>query len=205
VVPAPDGYLKAARELTARHGALLVLDEVQTGVGRTGAWFAFQHAGIRPDVVTLAKGLGGGLPIGACLAFGRAAELFTPGAHGTTIGGNPVACAAGLAVLYAIDRDGLIDRARELGGLLRQGIEELEHPAVESVRGQGLLLAIQLRGPAAARVADAALDAGYIVNAVNPDSIRICPPLVLTADQAREFLGALPTILDQALDREDRP
>ena len=128
VVPAPAGYLKAAREITARHGALLILDEVQTGIGRTGAWFSFQHEGIRPDVVTLAKGLGGGLPIGACLAFGRAAELFTPGTHGTTFGGNPIACAAGLAVLYAIERDGLIERAQELGRLLRQGIEELDRP-----------------------------------------------------------------------------
>ena len=173
--------------------------------GRTGAWFSFQHEGIRPDVVTLAKGLGGGLPIGACLAFGRAAELFTPGTHGTTFGGNPIACAAGLAVLYAIERDGLIERAQELGRLLRQGIEELDHPAVDGVQGQGLLLAIRLRSAVAARVADAALDAGYIVNAVNPESIRISPPLVLTTDQAREFLAALPAILDHALAAGDRP
>lgn len=205
VIPAPPGYLEAAREITARHGALLILDEVQTGIGRTGAWFSFQHAGIRPDVVTLAKGLGGGLPIGACLAFGRAAELFTPGAHGTTFGGNPIACAAGLAVLYAIERDGLIARTGELGELLRQGVEELDHPAVEGVQGQGLLLAIRLRGAVAAKVADAALDAGYIVNAVNPESIRISPPLVLTTDQVREFLGALPGILDHALDGGGRP
>ena len=204
VLPAPPGYLKAAREITARHGALLVLDEVQTGIGRTGDWFAFQHAGIRPDVVTLAKGLGGGLPIGACLAFGRAAQLFTPGSHGSTFAGNPVACAAGLAVLHAIERDGLIERAREVGALLRRGVEELDHPAVAGVRGEGLLLAIQLRRAAAAEVADAALDAGFIINAVNPEAIRLAPPLILTTDQAREFLGALPKLLDHALDEAGR-
>ncbi len=203
VLPTPPGYLRAAREITERHGALLVLDEVQTGIGRTGEWFAFQHAGIRPDVVTLAKGLGGGLPIGACLAFGRAAELFTPGTHGSTFAGNPVACAAGLAVLHAIERDGLIERVREVGALLREGIEELGHPAVVGVRGQGLLLAVQLTRPAAAQVADAALDAGFIVNAVNPEAVRLAPPLILTNDQAREFLAALPKILDHALDQAE--
>ena len=200
VLPAPPGYLKAARELTERHGALLVLDEVQTGVGRVGDWFAFQQAGIQPDVVTLAKGLGGGLPIGACLAFGPAADLFAPGAHGSTFGGNPVACAAALAVLYAIERDGLLTRVREVGARLREGIEALGHPAVTGVRGAGLLLAIQLTAPRAAEVADAALDAGFIVNAVNPESIRLAPPLILTRDQAEEFLAALPELLDHALD-----
>ncbi len=129
VLPAPPGYLKAARELTERHGALLVLDEVQTGIARTGDWFAFQRAGIRPDVVTLAKGLGGGLPIGACLAFGPAKDLFVPGSHGSTFAGNPIACAAGLAVLYAVERDGLITRARELGARLREGILGARRPA----------------------------------------------------------------------------
>ena len=203
VLPAPPGYLKAARELTERHGALLVLDEVQTGIGRTGDWFAFQQAGIRPDVVTLAKGLGGGLPIGACLAFGPAKDLFAPGSHGSTFAGNPVACAAGLAVLYAIERDGLLDRARTLGARLREGVEALDHPAVAGVRGAGLLLAIQLRAERAAAVADAALDAGFIVNAVNPGAIRLAPPLILTADQADEFLAALPKLLDHALEGAD--
>ncbi len=203
VLPAPPGYLKAARELTERHGALLVLDEVQTGIGRTGDWFAFQQAGIRPDVVTLAKGLGGGLPIGACLAFGPAKELFVPGSHGSTFGGNPVACAAGLAVLYAIERDGLLTRVREVGAHLREGVIGLGHPAVEDVRGAGLLLAIQLREAKAAAVADAALDAGFIVNAVNPEAIRLAPPLILTTDQADEFLAALPKLLDHALAGED--
>ena len=199
VLPAPPGYLRAARELTRRHGALLVLDEVQTGVGRTGDWFAFQQAGIVPDVLTLAKGLGGGLPIGACLAFGPAKDLFAPGSHGTTFGGNPVACAAALAVLHAIERDGLLARTREVGARLRAGIESLAHPAVVEVRGAGLLLAIQLTDARAAAVADAALDAGFIVNAVNPESVRIAPPLILTTDQADEFLAALPKLLDHAL------
>jgi acetylornithine/N-succinyldiaminopimelate aminotransferase len=203
ILPAPPGYLRAARELTERHGALLVLDEVQTGIGRTGDWFAFQQAGIRPDVVTLAKGLGGGLPIGACLAFGPAKELFVPGSHGSTFGGNPVACAAGLAVLYAIERDGLLARVREVGARLREGIVGLGHPAVEDVRGAGLLLAIQLGRAKAAAVADAALDAGFIVNAVNPEAIRLAPPLILTTDQADEFLAALPKLLDHALAGED--
>jgi acetylornithine/N-succinyldiaminopimelate aminotransferase len=200
VLPAPPGYLAAARELTARHGALLVFDEVQTGIGRTGEWFAFQHDGVRPDVLTLAKGLGGGLPIGACLAFGPAKELFVPGSHGSTFGGNPIACAAGLAVLYAIERDGLLSRAREVGARLSEGIEALGHPAVAEVRGAGLLLAIRLRAERAAAVSDAALDAGFIVNAVNPAAVRIAPPLILTADQADEFLAALPKLLDHAVE-----
>jgi acetylornithine aminotransferase len=199
VLPAPSGYLEAAREITERHGALLILDEVQTGVGRTGDWFAFQQAGIRPDIVTLAKGLGGGLPIGACLAFGPAKDLFNPGSHGSTFAGNPIACAAGLAVLYAIERDDLLTRVREVGQRLRSGILELEHPAVRDVRGAGLLLAIQLEQERSAAVADAALDAGFIVNAVAPDAVRIAPPLILTVDQAEEFLAALPKLLDHAL------
>jgi len=200
VLPAPPGYLKAARELTERHGALLVLDEVQTGIARTGDWFAFQQAGIRPDIITLAKGLGGGLPIGACLAFGPAKDLFVPGTHGSTFAGNPIACAAALAVLYAVERDGLLTRARELGARLREGILGLAHPAVVDVRGAGLLLAIQLKQDRSAAVADAALDAGYIVNAVAPDAIRLAPPLILTVEQAEEFLAALPKLLDHALD-----
>jgi acetylornithine/N-succinyldiaminopimelate aminotransferase len=196
VEPAPPGYLTAARELTERHGALLILDEVQTGIGRLGEWFGFQRLGVRPDAVCLAKGLGGGLPIGACIALGRAAALFTPGAHGTTFGGNPVACAAGLAVLYAIERDNLLDNAVSVGGRLREGVLALDHPAVVGVRGAGLLLAIELAEPLAASIADAALDAGFIVNAVNPQSIRLAPPLILTAAQADEFLAALPALLD---------
>ncbi len=201
VEPAPPGYLTAAREITDRHGALLILDEIQTGIGRTGTWFRYQveaaqNGGWQPDVISLAKGLGGGLPIGACIALGRAAGLFTPGAHGTTFGGNPVACAAGLAVLYAIERDNLLENVSAVGARLREGILALKHPAVVGVRGAGLLLAIELAEPTAAAVAEAALDAGFIVNPVNPQAVRLAPPLILTAAQADEFLAALPDLLD---------
>jgi acetylornithine/N-succinyldiaminopimelate aminotransferase len=200
VLPAPPGYLTAAREITERHGALLILDEVQTGIGRTGTWFRYQaeseqHGGWQPDVISLAKGLGGGLPIGACIALGRAAELFTPGAHGSTFAGNPVACAAGLAVLYAIERDGLLRNVAAVGARLRDGLLALRHPAITEVRGAGLLLAFELAEPVAASLADAALDAGFIVNAVTPQAIRLAPPLILTAAQADEFLAALPALL----------
>ncbi|WP_019807361.1 acetylornithine transaminase [Saccharomonospora halophila] len=197
VVP-PSGYLRAAREITARHGALLVLDEVQTGIGRTGAWFGYQRAGITPDVVTLAKGLGGGLPLGACLAFGPAAELFGPGQHGTTFGGNPVSCAAGLAVLDTITADGLLAHAAGLGGELAAGIERLEHPLVRGVRGEGLLLGVLLHEPVAAAVATAAQNAGYLVNPVKPDVLRLAPPLILGREQAGNFVKNLPAVLDAA-------
>ena len=201
VEPAPPRYLTAAREITERHGALLMLDEVQTGIARTGTWLRYQaeaaqNGGWQPDVISLAKGLGGGLPIGATIALGRAAELFTPGTHGTTFGGNPVACAAGLAVLYAIERDGLLENVNVVGARLRDGILGLDHPAVAAVRGAGLLLAIELREAVAPALADAALNAGFIVNPVNPQAIRLAPPLILTAAQADEFLAALPNLLD---------
>lgn len=201
VEPAPPGYLTAARAITERHGALLILDEVQTGIGRTGTWFRYQpeaaqNGAWQPDVITLAKGLGGGLPIGATIALGRAAALFSPGAHGTTFGGNPVACAAGLAVLYAIERDNLLDNAVRIGGRLRGGILDMDHSAVTGVRGAGLLLAIELADPVASELADAALNAGFIVNPVNPQSVRLAPPLILTAAQADEFIAALPKLLD---------
>jgi acetylornithine/N-succinyldiaminopimelate aminotransferase len=196
VRPAPAGYLKAARELTARHGALLVVDEVQTGIGRTGPWFAYQSAGITPDVISVAKGLGGGLPIGASIALGPAARLLGPGSHGTTYGGNPVACAAGLAVLYAIERDGLLANAEKVGAVLREGILNLGHPLITGVRGAGLLLGVELAAEVAGQAADAALDAGFIVNAVRPDTLRLAPPLILTEAQALEFCRALPAVLD---------
>jgi acetylornithine/N-succinyldiaminopimelate aminotransferase len=192
----PAGYLRAARQITSRHGALLVLDEVQTGVGRTGEWFAFQHDGVQPDVVTVAKGLGGGFPIGACLGFGRAADLLGPGSHGSTFGGNPVAAAAGLAVLATVERDGLLDNVNKMGDQLRRDVESLGDPLVAGVRGRGLLLAIELTRPVATQAAAAALDAGFIVNAVSSDALRLAPPLVLSGDQVESFLGALPSILD---------
>ncbi|WP_018549089.1 acetylornithine transaminase [Streptomyces sp. LaPpAH-108] len=202
VVVPPPGYLKAARAITAATGALLVLDEVQTGVGRTGDWFAYQaHDGVLPDVVTLAKGLGGGLPLGATIAFGRAADLLQPGQHGTTFGGNPVACAAGLAVLDTIEAEGLLASVKRQSENLRQGIEALGHPLVDHVRGAGLLLGIVLTGPYAAQAQAAAQEAGFLVNAPAPDVVRLMPPLNLRDDEANAFLQALPGILDAS--RED--
>jgi acetylornithine aminotransferase len=195
VVPAPAGYLETAREVTRANGALLVLDEVQTGIGRTGAWFAHQAAGVEPDVLTLAKGLGGGLPVSACLAFGDAAMLLQPGQHGTTFGGNPVSCAAALAVLDTIEADGLLERAESLGKALSAGITGLGHPLVATVRGAGLMLGIVLTAPVAAEVEAAARRHGFLVNAVAPDVVRLVPPLVLTDTQADSFLTALPEVL----------
>ncbi len=193
VRPLPPGYLARARELTTACGALLVLDEVQTGMGRTGAWFAYQHphlgGGITPDVVTLAKGLGGGFPIGAVIAFGeRAATLLGRGQHGTTFGGNPVAAAAALATIGVIERDGLLEHVREMGAYLRAGLAATGHPLVREVRGDGLLIAIELTQPAAADLAARALDAGFIINACTPTTLRLAPPLILTRDQAADFV-----------------
>ncbi len=198
VLVPPAGYLAAARAIATAHGALLAFDEVQTGVGRTGYWYAHQAEGVEPDVVTLAKGLGGGLPIGACLGFGRAAELLTPGSHGSTFGGNPIACAAALAVLRVIEDEHLLDRARTTGERLRQGIERLGHRLVGGVRGAGLLLAIVLRAPVAAAVVAGLRTAGFLANAVQPDAVRLAPPLNLTDEQADAFLAALPSALDRA-------
>jgi acetylornithine aminotransferase len=197
VVVPPAGYLVAAREITAKHGALLVLDEVQTGMGRTGAFFAHQHDGITPDIVTLAKGLGGGLPIGACLAVGATAELLTPGLHGSTFGGNPVCAAAALAVLKVLADDDLIGRAEVLGKTLSHGIESLGHPLVDHVRGRGLLRGVVLTSEAAKPVEAAARDAGFLINAAAPDVIRLAPPLVITEGQIDDFLTALPGVLDK--------
>ncbi|SCG59530.1 acetylornithine aminotransferase [Micromonospora echinaurantiaca] len=195
VVVPPAGYLAAARRITARHGALLVLDEVQTGIGRTGHWFAHQAEGVDPDVVTLAKGLGGGLPLGACLAFGRAAELLRPGSHGTTFGGNPVSCAAALAVVSTIAGDGLLDHVKRVGERLRRGIEALGHPLVGEVRGAGLLLGVVLTAPVSAVLAEALRETGFLVNPVQPGVVRLAPPLILTAAQVDAFLAALPAAL----------
>ncbi len=186
VVVPPAGYLAAARDITAEHGALLVLDEVQTGVGRTGAFFAHQHDGVTPDVVTLAKGLGGGLPIGACLAIGATAELL-----GSTFGGNPVCTAAALAVLRVLADERLIERADVLGKTLSHGIESLGHPLVGHVRGRGLLRGVVLTAPSAKHVETAAREAGFLVNAAAPDVVRLAPPLVITETQIDSFLAAL--------------
>ncbi|MDO0931670.1 acetylornithine transaminase [Streptomyces sp. DG2A-72] len=197
VVVPPTGYLKAARAITAATSSLLVLDEVQTGIGRTGHWFEYMaHEGVLPDVVTLAKGLGGGLPLGATVAFGRAAELLRPGHHGTTFGGNPVACAAGLAVLDTIANDGLLENVKRQSESLRHGIESLNHSLISHVRGAGLLLGIVLTEPLAPQVQHAAQDAGFLVNAPAPDVVRLMPPLNLGDDAVDAFLRALPGVLD---------
>ncbi|MFZ8981347.1 MAG: acetylornithine transaminase [Candidatus Nanopelagicales bacterium] len=178
VVPAPAGYLAEARRACDAHGALLVLDEVQTGVGRTGTWFAHQSEGVRPDVVTLAKGLGGGLPIGAMVAFGHAADLLGPGSHGSTFGGNPVSCAAALAVLEAIEVDDLLGRVDIVSSRITDIVSD--SALVDHVRGRGLLLGIVLTDTAAADLEIAARRHGLIVNAVAPDVIRVAPPLVIS-------------------------
>ncbi|MBW1604084.1 acetylornithine transaminase [Streptomyces sp. JJ66] len=198
VVVPPVGYLAAAREITRATGTLLVVDEIQTGIGRTGHWFASQAQGVEPDVITLAKGLGGGLPIGATLAFGAAARLLTPGQHGSTFGGNPVACAAGLAVLDTLAADGLLGHVTRVGARLREGIGSVRHPLIDRVRGAGLLLGIVLTEPAAAGVQRAAQDAGFLVNAVAPDVIRLAPPLIVSDGEADALIRALPAILDAA-------
>ncbi|CQD15162.1 acetylornithine aminotransferase [Mycobacterium europaeum] len=198
VVVPPEGYLSAARDITSRHGTLLVLDEVQTGMGRTGAFFAHQHDGITPDVVTMAKGLGGGLPIGACLAVGPAAELMTPGLHGSTFGGNPVCAAAARAVLRVIADQDLVRHADVLGKAVRHGIESVNHPLVDHVRGRGLLQGMVLTAPRAKDAESAARDAGFLVNAAAPDVIRLAPPLIVTGAQLESFVEALPAILDRA-------
>jgi acetylornithine aminotransferase len=205
VVPAPAGYLEAARQVTREVGALLVLDEVQTGIGRTGAWFAHQTAGVEPDVLTLAKGLGGGLPVSACLAFGDAAALLQPGMHGTTFGSNPVSCAAALAVLDTIESDGLLARAESLGKALSAGITGLGHPLVAGVRGAGLMIGVVLTAPVAPAVEATARTHGFLVNAVAPDVLRLVPPLVLTDTQADSFLRALPEVLDAVSVRATAP
>ena len=197
-------YLQVAREVTAAAGALLLLDEVQTGVGRTGSWFAFQQAGVVPDAVTLAKGLGGGVPIGALVTFGpQVSRLLGPGQHGSTFGGNPLACAAGLAVLDTIDAEGLLEHARQAGEHLERRVLGLGHPEVTGVRGAGLLRAITLAGDHAPAVVALARDAGFLVNAVAPDAVRLAPPLVVTTEQLDLFVDALPGLLDAATTPED--
>ncbi len=196
VVTPPDGYLADVRRITAQAGALLILDEVQTGIGRTGTWFAHQSAGITPDVMTLAKGLGGGLPMGALVAYGAAAQLLTPGSHGSTFAGNPVCAAAALAVLDTIEADRLLDHVDALGKHLLGAIDALAHPLIREVRGRGLLIGIQLAEPVAAQANAAAARAGFLTNAAGADVLRLAPPLILTEAQADTFVTALPAILD---------
>ncbi|HET9873154.1 MAG TPA: acetylornithine transaminase [Propionibacteriaceae bacterium] len=197
IVP-PQGYLRQAREITEQAGALLWIDEVQTGIGRTGAWLAHIAEGITADVVTLAKGLGNGYPVGACIATGATGDLLGPGSHGSTFGGNPVAAIAGLAVLTVIERDGLLEQATAAGDHLAAAVLALQHPVIAGVRGRGLLRGVVLNQPIAAAVADAALAAGFIVNAPRPDVLRIAPPLIISSHQLDTFVAALPGLLSTA-------
>jgi acetylornithine aminotransferase len=197
VVP-PADYLRAVREICDAAGALFVLDEVQSGIGRTGHWFACHAAGVRPDVVTLAKGLGGGLPIGACVGLGPAGELFAPGQHGSTFGGNPVSCAAALAVLDTIERDNLLMHVRDVGDHLAKAIDALGSEQVTVLRGAGLWRGVGLSAPIAAAVESAARERGLLVNAVRPDTIRLAPPLIVTTDEIDEGVGILGAALAEA-------
>ncbi|CAD5996963.1 N-acetylornithine aminotransferase [Agreia sp. COWG] len=187
VLDVPDGFLERARELTEQHGVLLILDEIQTGAGRTGTWFAYQQAGILPDAVTVAKGIGGGFPIGALITFGWASELFQRGMHGSTFGGNPLATATANAVLAEIEASDLVSNAATRGEQLRRIIDDIGSPLVDQVRGRGLLVGVGLTSPVAGAVAAAALDAGLIVNAANDSSIRIAPPLIVGDTELRLF------------------
>ena len=202
IVPAAPDYLRAARALADEHDALLVFDEVQTGMGRTGRLWAYQHYGVTPDVITLAKGLGGGFPIGACLARGEAAEAFTPGDHGSTFAGNPLAAAAALAVLDIIADEELCANARKAGAYLTLGLDALGRAyghTVGATRGVGLMLAVGLRRPVARQILTKCLDAGLIVNAIGDDTLRMLPPLTVTeneVDKAVEILGKVMATLD---------
>ncbi|WP_246954660.1 acetylornithine transaminase [Brachybacterium sp. Marseille-Q7125] len=200
VRPLDGEYLRAARRLTREHGALLILDEVQTGVGRTGHWFAHQAVeGLQPDVMTLAKGLGGGYPIGAVIAYGPAVhDLLQPGQHGTTFGGNPPAAAAALAVLRTLHEEHLLEHAASLGEQIAREVMALGHPLITGVRGAGLLRGIELAAPIGPRVVTAALEQGFIINATGPTTLRLAPPLIITAEQLATFTAALPALLDAA-------
>jgi acetylornithine aminotransferase len=184
VVVPPDDYLARARQVATGHGALLWLDEVQTGVGRTGEWFA-HAASVRPDVVTLAKGLGGGIPIGACVGLADAGSLLGPGHHGSTFGGNPVACAAALAVLDTIEKESLLDAARERGAQLAGALAAAEQ--VVDVTGRGLLLGAQLAASSAPQIVSRAQSAGFLLNNTGPDRLRFAPPLTITAPDIAQF------------------
>lgn len=200
VRPLDGEYLRAARRLTREHGALLILDEVQTGVGRTGHWFAHQAVeGLQPDVMTLAKGLGGGYPIGAVIAYGPAVhDLLQPGQHGTTFGGNPPAAAAALAVLRTVHEEHLLEHAASLGEQIAREVMALGHPLITGVRGAGLLRGIELAAPIGPRVVTAALEQGFIINATGPTTLRLAPPLIITVEQLATFTAALPALLDAA-------
>jgi acetylornithine/N-succinyldiaminopimelate aminotransferase len=185
-------YVEFLRRICDDKGWLLMIDEVQSGIGRTGKWFAFQHAGILPDVITLAKGLGSGVPVGACVAAGRAKGVFKPGNHGTTFGGGPLACAAGLATLAAMESEGLLDNAAHMGELIRQGFRDaLEGaPGVVDVRGMGLMIGIELDRPCGDLVKQA-LEAGLLINVTAERVLRLLPPLIIREAEVRELVARL--------------
>jgi acetylornithine/N-succinyldiaminopimelate aminotransferase len=195
VITPPDGYLAGLRHICDQTGALLVFDCVQTGIGRTGQWFGFEHEKVKPDVLTLAKGLGGGLPIGATIAYGSAAQLLQPGDHGTTFGGSPISCAAGNAVLDVIVKNKLMQSARSHEKKIKSKLTSVS--GVKEVRGRGLLLGIELESPIAKSVAAALLDSGVIVNAANESTIRIAPPLIVTALQIEKFISLFTKVLKE--------
>ncbi|NCE92242.1 aspartate aminotransferase family protein [Pseudomonas sp. L13] len=198
VLVAPSGYLKALREHCTRHGWLMMLDEIQTGIGRTGTWFAFQHEGIVPDVMTLAKGLGNGVPIGACLARAAVAQLFTPGSHGSTFGGNPLACRVGCTVLEIIQEQGLLENAARQGEhlLARLRMELEEHPQVRAIRGKGLMIGIELARPYRDLAQRAAQEHGLLINVTRGKIIRLLPPLTLERKEVEMIVRAITRLLD---------
>lgn len=195
VIQAPASYLALARELCDASGALLWFDEVQTGMGRTGAWLESAAQGVQGDLITVAKGLGGGFPVAACVAVGRAADLMQPGLHGTTFGGNPLAARAALTVLDIIESEGLLAHVTTTGDWLARAIESLGLPQIDHVRGRGLLRGVVLTEPISARVCAAALEAGFIINAPRPDVLRLAPPLIITTDELQTFVDALPALV----------
>jgi acetylornithine/N-succinyldiaminopimelate aminotransferase len=203
VIDLPADFLRRARELCTEHGVLLIIDEVQTGAGRTGAWFAYQHSNVVPDAVTVAKGIGGGVPIGALVTFGATSDLFTRGQHGSTFGGNPFVTATSNAVLGVIERDDLVGNAARRGAQIRDLILSIDSPLISEVRGRGLLLGIGLSEPVALKLAAAALEAGLIVNAANESSIRLAPPLIVgdaeLADFDERFRAALASLTSSRL------
>jgi acetylornithine/N-succinyldiaminopimelate aminotransferase len=203
VIDLPTDFLRRARELCTKHGVLLIIDEVQTGAGRTGAWFAYQHSNVVPDAVTVAKGIGGGVPIGALVTFGATSDLFTRGQHGSTFGGNPFVTATSNAVLGVIERDDLVGNAARRGDQLRELILNIDSPLISEVRGRGLLLGIGLSEPVALKLAAAAHEEGLIVNAANESSIRLAPPLIVgdaeLADFDERFRAALASVTSPGL------
>jgi acetylornithine aminotransferase len=201
-----EGYLHGLREICAAHGWLLMLDEVQSGTGRTGKWFAFQHSGIVPDVMPLAKGLGNGMPIGACLAAGPAADLFKPGNHGSTFGGNPLACAAALATLSIIEEERLMENAVRMGDFIRSELARRlgDAKGVKEIRGKGLMIGIELEHPCGELVQQA-LDQGLLINVTVDHVIRLVPPLVIKREEAEQLLATLVPLVSAFLDRHSAP